>query len=69
MAYGRFRALGYFIGSGVVEAGCRTVVGQRVKNSGMFWSVAGAQNVLTLRTALLGHHFDADWDHRAPLAA
>jgi hypothetical protein len=69
MAYGLFRAQGYFIGSGVVEAGCRTVVGQRLKNSGMFWSTAGAQNVLTLRTALLGNHFDADWDRRSSLAA
>jgi hypothetical protein len=69
LAYGRFRAQGYFIGSGVVEAGCRTVVGQRLKNSGMFWSTAGAQNVLTLRTALLGNHFDADWNRRSSLAA
>ena len=60
---------GFFIGSGVVEAGCKTVVGQRLKNSGMFWSVAGAQNVLTLRTALLGNHFDADWQQRQPRAA
>lgn len=69
MAYGRFRAQGYFIGSGVVEAGCRTVVGQRLKNSGMFWSTPGAQNVLTLRTALLGNHFEADWNRRTLLAA
>lgn len=69
MLYGTFRSKGYFIGSGVVEAGCKTVVGQRLKNSGMFWSLTGAQNVLTLRTALLGNHFDADWQHRLPLAA
>lgn len=69
MAYGRFRAQGCFIGSGVVEAGCRTVVGQRLKNSGMFWSTPGAQNVLTLRTALLGNHFEADWNRRTLLAA
>lgn len=69
MFYGTFRSKGYFIGSGVVEAGCKTVVGQRLKNSGMFWSLKGAQNVLTLRTALLGHHFDADWERRSPLAA
>ncbi len=69
MAYGSFRTQGYFIGSGVVEAGCRTVVGQRLKHSGMFWSTGGAQNVLTLRTALLGNHFDTDWIHRSPLVA
>ena len=41
MLYATFRAAGYFIGSGVVEAGCRTVVGQRLKQSGMFWSSNG----------------------------
>jgi hypothetical protein len=38
MLYQTFRAAGYFIGSGVVEAGCKTVVGQRLKQSGMLWS-------------------------------
>ena len=40
MQYGTFRAKGYFIGSGVVEAGCKTVIGARCKQSGMFWSHA-----------------------------
>lgn len=69
MLYATFRSRGFFIGSGIVEAGCKTVVGKRVKNSGMFWTVEGAQNILTLRTALLGHHFDADWDARSKTAA
>lgn len=69
MLYATFRAKGFFIGSGIVEAGCKTVVGKRVKNSGMFWTVDGAQNILTLRTALLGNHFDADWDARSQAAA
>ncbi len=69
MLYATFRAQGFFIGSGVVEAGCKTVVGKRFKNSGMFWTVAGAQNILTLRTALLGNHFDSDWDARSRIAA
>jgi hypothetical protein len=69
MLYATFRSRGYFIGSGVVEAGCKTVVGKRLKNSGMFWSLHGAQNVLTLRTALLGNHFDADWQARPRIAA
>jgi hypothetical protein len=64
MLYATFRTAGYFIGSGVVEAGCRTVVGLRLKQSGMFWSTPGAQNVLSLRAALLGNRFDAYWDHR-----
>jgi hypothetical protein len=62
MRYATFRKLGLFIGSGIVEAGCKTVVGKRLKNSGMFWSIEGATNILTLRTARLGHHFDRDWD-------
>ncbi len=49
MQYGRFRAQGYFIGSGVIEAGCKAVVGARCKQSGMFWSVAGADKVIALR--------------------
>jgi len=57
MLYATFRAAGYFIGSGVVEAGCRTV-GQRLKQSGMFWSCPGAQNVLSIRSALLSNRFD-----------
>lgn len=38
MRYDRFRKQGLFVGSGVVEAGCRTVIGQRLKQSGMFWT-------------------------------
>lgn len=57
-----FRELGFFYGSGVVEAGCKTVIGQRCKASGMLWSVAGAQNVLDLRCALYGNQFDDIWD-------
>ncbi len=49
MQYGTFRAKGFFIGSGVIEAGCKTVVGSRCKQSGMFWGQPGAQNVLALR--------------------
>jgi hypothetical protein len=67
MLYATFRSAGYFIGSGVVEAGCRTVVGQRLKESGMFWSTPGAQNVLTIRTALLSNRFDDYWDQRNAL--
>lgn len=40
MQYGTFRAQGYFIGSGVVEAGCKTVIGARCKQSGMYWGLA-----------------------------
>jgi Uncharacterised protein family (UPF0236) len=49
MQYGTFRAKGFFIGSGVIEAGCKTVIGSRCKQSGMFWGKPGAENVLALR--------------------
>jgi hypothetical protein len=67
MLYGTFREKGLFIGSGVVEAGCKTVVGQRVKESGMFWSVSGAENVLAIRCAVMNGDFDGYWEHHAPL--
>ena len=59
--YGDFRDQGLFIGSGVVEAGCKTVVGRRLKQSGMFWSQTGAENILSLRCLVLGPHFENAW--------
>ena len=61
MLYGSFRENGYFIGSGVIEAGCKTVVGQRVKQSGMLWSLAGADHVLAVRCAIMNRVFDGCW--------
>jgi hypothetical protein len=69
MRYDRYRQQHLFIRSGVVEAGCRTVIGQRLKKSGMFWSQPGAQNVIDLRCALLGGHFDHDWTRLTNLRA
>lgn len=64
MLYATFQKAGYFVGSGVVEAGCKTVVGKRAKQSGMFWHVQGAQNVLATRCAVLGQLFDDYWAYR-----
>jgi hypothetical protein len=61
MLYQTFREAGYFIGSGVVEAGCKVVVGQRLKQSGMLWSRKGAEHVLAIRCALLSGWFDEFW--------
>lgn len=63
MLYQTFRQAGYFIGSGVVEAGCKTVVGQRLKQSGMLWSRKGASDLLTVRCALLSKWFEGFWQH------
>jgi hypothetical protein len=68
MRYPKFRALGLFVGSGVVEAGCRTVVGQRLKRSGMFWSVRGANAILALRCCRLNLRFEDYWASRSRAA-
>lgn len=64
MQYGTFRAAGYFIGSGVVEAGCKTVIGARCKQSGMFWSESGAENILAFRCIHSSRRLDEFWKHR-----
>lgn len=69
MTYATFRSQGLFIGSGIIEAGCKTVVAKRLKNSGMFWSLQGAQNILDLRTSLLSNRFDSQWIAKDLLAA
>lgn len=64
MTYASFRKAGYFIGSGVVEAGCKTVVGKRAKQSGMFWQVPGAQNILDIRCSVISNSYDRYWVDR-----
>lgn len=63
MRYAEFRAQGLQIGSGVVEAGCKTVVG-RLKQSGMYWTKDGAEGVLTLRACILGGRYEDFWAWR-----
>jgi len=67
--YGYFREQGYFIGSGVIEAGCKCVIGRRLKQSGMFWSGGGAENILSLRCLIKSPHFKAAWHARRPIIA
>jgi hypothetical protein len=64
MQYGTFRAAGLFIGSGVVEAGCKTVIGGRCKQSGMFWSEFGAENILALRCLHSSRRLEDFWKYR-----
>ena len=64
MQYGTFRRKGFFIGSGVIEAGCKTVIGARCKQSGMFWGEPGAQNVLALRCIHCSRRTDEFWKER-----
>ncbi len=65
MRYKAFRDQGLFIGSGVVEAGCRTVIGQRLKQSGMHWTVRGANNIIALRCCILSNSWEDFWEYRA----
>jgi hypothetical protein len=64
MQYGTYRKNGFFIGSGVVEAGCKSVIGYRCKQSGMRWSMEGAQNILALRCIHSSRRSDAFWNSR-----
>jgi hypothetical protein len=49
MRYPEFRRQHLFVGSGVIEAGCKTLIGSRCKQSGMTWTVRGANAILALR--------------------
>jgi hypothetical protein len=66
MRYPEFRKQHLFVGSGVIEAGCKTVIGARLKRSGMFWTVRGANAILALRCCNLNGRFEDYWaDRRA----
>jgi len=62
MRYEKFRQQGLFIGSGVIEAGCKTVIGKRLKQSGMFWSVNGANAIIAARCCLYSRRFEQFWE-------
>jgi hypothetical protein len=60
MRYRHFRELGMFVGSGVVEAGCKSI-GQRLKLSGMRWTIHGATGIATLRCLDASGRWDQIW--------
>jgi hypothetical protein len=64
MRYAQFRRQGLFVGSGVVEAGCKTIVGQRLKQSGMHWTVPGANAIIALRCLDLSNQWEDFWESR-----
>jgi hypothetical protein len=64
MSYPEFRKQHLFVGSGVIEAGCKTVIGHRLKASGMFWTVAAANAILALRCCHLNGRFEDYWESR-----
>lgn len=62
MAYADFRRRGLPIGSGPIEAACKTLVKTRLCRSGMQWSWQGGQRILQLRTYLKSQRWDAFWN-------
>ena len=65
MRYPEFRRQHLFVGSGVIEAGCKTVIGSRLKQSGMFWTVRGANAITALRCCHLNGRFQDYWEDAA----
>jgi hypothetical protein len=64
MRYPEFRGQHLFVGSGVIEAGCKTVIGSRCKQSGVFWTVRGANAILALRCRHFNGRFEDYWEAR-----
>jgi hypothetical protein len=64
MRYPQFRRQRPFVGSGVIEAGCKTVIGSRLEQSGMFWTVRGANAIIALRCCHLNGRFEDYWETR-----
>jgi Uncharacterised protein family (UPF0236) len=62
MRYQAFRAKGMHIGSGIIEAACKTVVSTRAKQSGMRWTPDGLDAVLALRTSVLNQSYNSFWE-------
>lgn len=65
MRYAQFRREGLFVGSGVVEAGCKTVIGHRLKQSGMRWTLCGANAIIALRCSQLSGRWEEFWEARS----
>ena len=65
MRYAKFRSQGLFVGSGVVEAGCKTIIGLRLKQSGMRWTVNHANAIIALRCCQLSGRWEEFWEQRA----
>jgi len=61
MRYHWFRQCGLFVGSGVVEAGCKAIIAQRLKLSGMRWTVAGADAIIALRCREASSRWEQIW--------
>lgn len=67
MDYPRFEREGFCTSTGVVEAGCKVVIGTRLKRTGMHWTQRGADAIIALRCSKLSGRFQDFWERRAEL--
>ena len=65
MRYPKFRGKGFCTSTGVLEAGCKVVIGTRLKRSGMHWSVSGANAIIALRCSKISGRFEDFWERRS----
>lgn len=68
MRYADFRAQGLFVGTGVIEAACKTIIGMRLNQSGMEWTVRGANAITAFRCCYLSNRIEEFWEQRAVAA-
>src|ERR1035437_6422828 len=69
MRYPKFHAQGLCTSTGVLEAGCKVVIGARLKRAGMHWTVNGANAIIALRCSKLSGRFEDFWERRSDRAA
>jgi hypothetical protein len=65
MRYPHFEQEGLCTSSGVIEAGCKNVIGTRLKRGGMHWTEAGANAIIALRCSILSGRFEDFWERRS----
>src|SRR5450631_1664578 len=65
MRYPKFYAYDFCASTGVLEAGCKVLIGTRLKRSGMHWTVSGANNIIALRCSKLSGRFEDFWERRS----
>ena len=65
MRYPKFHKQGFCTSTGVVEAGCKVVIGTRLKRAGMHWTVKGANAIIALRCSKLSGRFEDFWERRS----
>ena len=65
MRYPKFHQQGFCTSTGIVEAGCKVVIGTRLKRAGMHWTVKGANAIIALRCSTLSGRFEDFWERRS----